>query len=173
MSDFDANVAAEVDKQLYLDRCAKVRDEAIGRYGDQYTKAIAGFQERGGLDDITLRSVIEGADDPAAAVMAIASNPDDHQRILKLSGPARVIAATKIAVAAAKPKQRDVEGSAAGERQATAFNLRDREVAFKDYERPFEGQGGDSAANDEKWFAERAKQKANSVGRPWSPKAKR
>ena len=141
-------------------------EKAIEKFGAQkYHEVMNGFSQRGSLDDTTLRSIIEGADDPVDAVMAIAANPAEHQRLLRLSGPARVTEAHKIAIKNAT-KPADVPPV-----RAADFDLRDRKIIPASVERsPFEGQHGDSSANDDKWYAARARQKAGSTGRPWSRK---
>jgi hypothetical protein len=140
-AEFESAVQAEASARAFLARCEDVRSQGVERYGEKkFNEAMTAFQSRGGLDDPTLKIIIEGADDPTAAVMALASNPDEHQRILKLPPAARVMSAFRLATKTTRP---------AGENPGTPAEKLE----------PWPAGPLNDKLSDEDWYRIRAEQK--------------
>lgn len=152
-------------------------------HGPKWDAAIDNLRTLGGFDQDTLVGIL-ATDDPAKVLFELGSAPADggepaYLKVMALPPAKRLNELAKMAMAApAAPKKKEISdaaapiepivqgGTAAREKP---FDLYDQKIAPGSFEKsPFESMKMDSDANDEKWFAQRTKEKRESKGRPWS-----
>jgi hypothetical protein len=133
-------------------------------YGNDWPEVSKRFEQMGGMAPQVMQSIL-ATDDPAYVIIQLGKKPEKYQEILDLPPAKQTAALIKIGLeknaaasaAAARPAPKPSDApppvehlSPGGRAPSGAINLYDDKT------------------EDDRWFAERMRQKRESVGRPWS-----
>ena len=147
-------------------------------YPEETKVAIENFQKVGGLPEDVAAQLL-ATDDPAYVFATLGKDPSKIQDILEMSGARRQAALIKIGMEKAAPgavppvRPSGAPPPPAGISQRGSApppspgNLYDDRYEFKNYYRDPRDPTPELAA-DQQWYAERQRQKRESIGRPWS-----
>jgi hypothetical protein len=133
-------------------------------YGNDWPDVSRRFEMMGGMSPQIMQSIL-ATDDPAYVIIQLGKKPEKYQEILDLP-PAKQTAAlirigleksTAAAVAAVKPPPKPSDAPAPVEHLAPGGRASSGSINLYD-----------DKTEDDRWFAERMRQKRESVGRPWS-----
>lgn len=153
------------------DTVSKGRELFGAKQWEQAATNIEGF---GGLDPDVLREVLS-TENPAAVLFELGRNGDKFEEMMELPPGKRLAAFVKLASAPAKPGKKvsdapapidEVNQSNRGD--GGKVDLYDPKLSGKRFANGASEPVEPSEEKDAAWFAERARQKAASKGRPWS-----
>jgi hypothetical protein len=133
-------------------------------YGNDWPEVSRRFEQMGGMAPQVMQSIL-ATDDPAYVIIQLGKKPERYQEILDLPPAKQTAALIKIgleksaaaAAAAAKPTPKPSDAPAPVEHLAPGGRAPSGTINLYD-----------DKTEDDRWFAERMRQKRESVGRPWS-----
>jgi len=164
------------DFRTLEDKLTDAVNTAKSKHGSDWDSAFDNIRTMGGIDPETLK-IIAASDAPGEVLFTLGNKPEEFQRLMDLPPARRNTEIIKMGIAAATPPAAKPGPSnapapvepitTAATTGAAKFDLYDQKIE-KFESSPWENVKADKSTNDDRWFAERARQKAESKGRPWS-----
>jgi hypothetical protein len=169
MTDNDQEIDRRAQEKFALYQLESRLQDAVAsgkaKHGAEFDAAFSNLTSKG-LDPAVVATIAE-TEAPAEVLFALGKDPSQVERLRGMTPDQQYIEVLKMGVNVSRPKptpQPPAAPSLYDERRETPA------PGLPGERSPWQGAKGDKASNDEAWFAERARQKANSVGRPWSPR---
>lgn len=180
--DFEKRVTERVEQRLVLDRAAQLDESLRKTYPQDYQKVLENFSNIQGSMQLMFNDIM-ATDDPAYVAYAVGKDPERIQQLRDMLPHRRIAALVKIAMekpqatpeagtappparpSAAPPPPSEAPRGGSPTLPAGSIDIYDQRLEFKNY---YANDIDKEREADERWFAERVRQKRESVGRPWS-----